>query len=162
MIELVSDPPVNDFGVTARGAREWRNSRSRRESLTPHMPDVFLTVMAPKKSKPRKKAMTLDDFAVLIQRDIARMATKDDLKVLPTKNDLWPLQRDIKTLDTNVRDLRDDVKMITDTMVSKADLANTLAEELAKSPYARQISDLQTRVNVLESKLGIKPSRRAA
>jgi hypothetical protein len=118
--------------------------------------------MKTKKTKPRKKAMTLDDFAVLIQRDIARMATKDDLKVLPTKNDLWPLQRDIKTLDTNVRDLRDDVKMITDTMVSKADLANTLAEELAKSPYARQISDLQTRVNVLESKLGIKPGRRAA
>jgi hypothetical protein len=80
---------------------------------------------------------------------------------MPTKADLWPIERDIKTLDGNVRDLRDDVKMITDTMVSKADLASTLAEELAKAPYARQIEDLQARVNQLESKLGINPNHRA-
>lgn len=48
------------------------------------------------------------------------------------------------------KNLTDDVKMITDTMVSKADLANTLAEELAKSPYARQIADLEARVNILQ------------
>jgi hypothetical protein len=52
--------------------------------------------------------------------------------------------------------------MMTDAMVSKADLANTLAEEFAKAPYARQIKDLESRVNVLEDKVGIRPTRRAA
>jgi len=47
-------------------------------------------------------------------------------------------------------------------MVSKADLANILAEELAKAPFARQFADHETRVTVLESKVGIKPTRRAA
>jgi DNA-binding ferritin-like protein len=110
--------------------------------------------------------MTLDDFAVVIQRDIARMATKDDLQAIceemVTKADLWPMQHDIKTVDKNVRDLRDDVKQITDAMVSKADLANTLGDELAKSAYAREIDELRNRVNVLEKKLGIKPMSRAA
>ena len=110
--------------------------------------------------------MTLDDFAEAIQKDLARVATKDDIKAvrdeMATKADLWPMQRDIKTLDKNVRGLRDDVKMVTDAMVSKADLTTTLSEELAKSPYAKQIENLQTRVNILESKLGIKPTRHAA
>ena len=122
--------------------------------------------MTAKKTKPRKKLLTLDDFAEAIQTDLARMVTKEDIQAIReemvTKADLWPMQRDLKTLDKNVRDLRDDVKMVTDAMVSKADLANTLADELAKSPYTRQIEDLQTRVNVLESKLGVKPTRRAA
>lgn len=73
--------------------------------------------------------------------------------------DLWPMQRDIKTLEKN---LRDDVQTITEVMVTKADLADTLARELAKSEYPRQLGDLRERVNVLESKLGIRPTRRAA
>jgi hypothetical protein len=123
-------------------------------------------MMTVKKTKPKRKPMTLGDFALAIQTDLARMATKEDFQAIheemATKSDLWAMQRDIKTIDKNVRDLRDDVKMVTDAMVSKADLVNTLAEELAKSPYLRQIEDLQTRVNALESKLGIKPLRRAA
>ena len=114
----------------------------------------------------KKKPMTLEDFAVAIHTDLRRMATRDDLrkirKDMATKTDLWPMLRDIKTLDKNVRDLRDDVKNITDAMVSKADLANILGEELAKSPYAKQIEDLGSRIHVLETKLGIKPTRRAA
>ena len=113
--------------------------------------------MTGRNAKPKKKAMTLEDFALAIQKDY--LAIRKDMA---TKADLWPLERDIKTLDANVRGMRDDVKMITDTMVSKADLANTLAEELAKSPYARQIRNLETRVHAVESKLGMKPSRRAA
>jgi hypothetical protein len=81
----------------------------------------YLTVMSTKHTKPKKKAMTLDDFALAIQTDIARTATKEDLQAIreemATKADLWPMQRDIKTLDKNVRDLRDDVKIITDAMV---------------------------------------------
>jgi hypothetical protein len=124
------------------------------------MSDVFLTVMIAKKAKPKRKVMTLDDFAVAIQKDYASlrkdvvtgfvaicedMATKDEFRLLRNE------------IGIGFRNLNDDVKMITDTMVSRADLANTLAEELAKSPYARQIADLQTRVNTLEHKLGIKP-----
>lgn len=72
------------------------------------------------------------------------------------------MQRDIRTLDKNVRDLRDDVKNVTDAMVSKHELANTLGEELAKSPYTKQIEDFRTRVNTLETKIGVKPTRRAS
>jgi hypothetical protein len=105
------------------------------------------------KPKSKKKPMTLEDFAVVIQEDIARMATKDDL---------WPIQRDLKTVASQLGDLRSDVKQITDVMVSKADLANTLGDELAKSVYGRQIDDLRNRVNILEEKLGIKSTHRAA
>ena len=97
--------------------------------------------------------MTLEGFASAIQTDLARMATK---------NDLWPIQRDMKTLTADLKEVRHDVKWITDTMVSKADLANTLGEELAKSEYVRHIDDLRARVNVLEHKLGIKSTHRAA
>ena len=119
--------------------------------------------MAPKKPKPKKKPLTLDDFAVLIQKDLAHMATQDDIKAIQedmaTKEDFRALRSEMQI---GFKNLNDDVKMITDTMVSKADLANTLAEELAKSPYGRQIADLQTRVHILERKLGVKPNRRAA
>jgi hypothetical protein len=114
----------------------------------------------------KKKPLTLDTFAALIQKDLARMATKDDIRQIrndmATKDELWPMQRDIKTLTTQLKEVREDVKQITDSMVSKADLANILAEELAKSAYARQLHDLQNRVNVLEEKLRIKPAHRAA
>jgi hypothetical protein len=117
--------------------------------------------MTAKQTRPKKKPLTLDDFADAIQRDLARMVTKDDLKVIreDTKEEIRQLR--VET-GMGFRNLDADVKMMTDAMVSKADLANTLAEELQKSPYARQIGDLQARVNILESKLGIKPTRRAA
>jgi hypothetical protein len=123
--------------------------------------------MKVKKIKSTKKPMALEDFALAIQTDLqaTRKETRDGFAAvreeMATKADLWPMGRDIKTLEKNVRYLRDDVKNITDAMVSKADLANTLAEELAKSQYAKQIENLQIRVNVLESKLGIKPNHRA-
>jgi hypothetical protein len=122
---------------------------------------VFLTIMRTKQSAKKKKPMTLDDFAVLIQKDLVRMSTKDDIKAIrdDAKEDTRVLRNEMRI---GFKNLNDDVKMITDTMVSKADLANTLADELAKAPYARQIADLQTRVNVLESKLGVRPTRRAA
>jgi len=117
--------------------------------------------MTAKKTKPKKKAMTLDDFALAIQKDLARMATKDDIRAIreDTKAEIQQLRNE---MGIGFRNIDADMKMMADVMVSKADLANTLAEELAKSPYARQIQDLQTRVQVLEGKLGVKPTRRAA
>ncbi len=112
--------------------------------------------------KRKKKSLTLDRFAVLIQQDLARIATKHDLANFVTKDDIWPIQRDVNTLISQMRDVRGDVQMITETMVSKADLANTLAAELEKSAFARQVADLDQRVQVIEKKLGIKHLRRAA
>ena len=119
--------------------------------------------MSAKQTKTKKKPMTLDDFAVLIQKDFARMATKSDIEAIRAE---MATKEEIRVLRTEMRiglkNLNDDVKNVTDAMVSKADLANTLAEELAKSPYGRQIADLQTRVHILERKLGVKPTHRAA
>jgi hypothetical protein len=113
--------------------------------------------MATKKSKIKKKPMTLEDFLGVIQRDLACMATKEDLKDMATKDDLQKL-----ATREELREVREDVKRITDLMVSKADLAETLREELDKSAYARRIEELQTRVERLEEELGIKHVRRAA
>jgi hypothetical protein len=117
--------------------------------------------MITKQSQKKKKPMTLDDFAVLIQKDLVRMATKDDIKAIreDAKEDIRVLRNEMRI---GFKNLNDDVQMITDAMVSKADLANTLADELTKAPYARQIADHETRVNLLETKLGVKPTRRAA
>jgi hypothetical protein len=119
--------------------------------------------MSTNQNKKRKKPMTLDDFALAIQKDYTTL--RKDMAAgfaefrAETKGDIQLLRNET---GIGFRNLNADVKTMTDAMVSKADLANTLSEELAKSPYARQIQDLQTRVNMLESKLGVKPSRRAA
>jgi hypothetical protein len=119
--------------------------------------------MKAKRTKSTKKPMTLDDFALVIQQDYASvrkdMATGFAQIREETKEDIRVLRNEMRI---GFKNLNDDVKMITDTMVSKADLANTLAEELAKSPYGRQIADLQTRVHILERKLGVKPTHQAA
>jgi len=119
--------------------------------------------MTAKQTKTKKKPMTLDDFAVAIQKD--HMALRKDMAAgfAKVRDEMKEEVRQVRAeVGIGFRNLDADVKMITDAMVSKADLANTLAEELAKSPYARQIQDLQTRVNVLETKVGIKTTRRAA
>ena len=124
---------------------------------------VFLTRMSVKKTKLKKKAMTLDDFAVAIQRDYTALRKEMASGFTEMHEEIKENSRQLRAeMGIGFRNLDADVKMLTDAMVSKADLANTLAEELAKSPYVRQIADLQTRVNALESKLGIKPTRRAA
>jgi hypothetical protein len=48
--------------------------------------------MAVKKTEPRNTGMTLD-FPVLIQKDLARMATKSDLRVWLLKDELAAARR---------------------------------------------------------------------
>lgn len=121
--------------------------------------------MKAKKPKPKNKTMTLGDFALAIQNDYTAlrkdMATgfAEIREEMASKEEIRQIRAE---MGIGFRNVDADLKMMTDAMVSKADLANTLAEELAKSPYARQIRDLENRVHALESKLGIKPSRRAA
>jgi hypothetical protein len=122
--------------------------------------------MSAKKTKPKKKAMTLDDFAVLIQKDLARMATKDDIrairKEMATKDDLQALRDET----------RKEFAVIRERMATKEDLAavsdrisvakEQLQEQISGLKYAKEIDELRARVNTLESKVGIRPNRRAA
>jgi hypothetical protein len=127
------------------------------------MGGVFLTIMSVKKTKTKKKIMTMDDFAVLIQKDYLSLRKDMAAGFSQVREEAKEHARQLRTeMGIGFRNLDADVKMLTDAMVSKADLANTLAEELGKTPFARQITDHETRVTALESKTGIRPSRRAA
>ena len=87
--------------------------------------------------------MNLEGFAGAIQEDLARMSRKSDLLR--------------KELVAGFRELRDDVKIVNEVMVSKADLANALREELDKSPFVKQdeLKELRTRVHRIEEQLGL-------
>jgi hypothetical protein len=103
--------------------------------------------MSVKKTKTKKKMMTMDDFAVLIQKDYLSLHKDMAAGFSQVREEAKEQARQLRTeMGIGFRNLDADVKMLTDAMVSKADLANTLAEKLAKSPYARQIQDLQSRV----------------
>jgi hypothetical protein len=115
------------------------------------MADVFLTVMTTKKGKPKKKGMTLDDFIVLIQKDLARMATKEDLKGLATKQELAEIREEMAT--------KEGLAAVSDRISVAKD---ELQERISGLRYAKEIDELRARVNILESKLGIKPTHRAA
>lgn len=107
--------------------------------------------------------MTLDDFAVAIQHDLARMATKDDLKHMATKDDIRDMatKQDIRDIHKGMADIRADVKMVTDVMVSKADL-EALREELLREIRAgKHIDELRERLAIVERKLGIAKNRAA-
>ncbi len=107
--------------------------------------------------------MTHEDFAAAIHKDYASI--KDDIrqvrKDMATKGDLYDLSQKMVTVET-VRDLQNGVQIITQSMVSKTDLATTLGEELRKSEYGRRMEDFQSRLGVVEQKLGIKPTHGAA
>jgi hypothetical protein len=100
-----------------------------------------------KKPKRNARPMTLEDFAAVIQADLVRMATKDDVKELATKKDLERLATK-EDLD-NVRG-------------RIANATEQIQEQIAGLRYAKEIDELRARVHVLEGKLGIKPARRAA
>src|SRR5580692_8937786 len=123
----------------------------------------------PRIKRSKKKPMTLDDFAMAIQRDISSL--RDDMTAgfsavreeMATKEDLFALSQKMVTRE-EFRNLQSDVKMITDSMVSKADLAETLRRELEASPFAKEadVKELRERLLRVEEKLGLKATRRAA
>jgi hypothetical protein len=120
--------------------------------------------MSAKKTKTKKKPVTLDDFAVLIQKDLARMATKEDLKGLATKQELAEIREEMAT--------KKDLQLMREEMATKEDLAavsdrisvakDELQEQISGLKYAKEIDELRARVNTLEHKVGIRPSHRAA
>jgi hypothetical protein len=125
--------------------------------------------MAAKRTKTKKKPMTLGDFATAIQRDLSSL--RNDMTVgfstvreeMATKDDLYALSQKMVTRE-EFRNLQSDVKMITEAMVSKADLAETLRRELEASPFAKKadVNELRERVLRIEKKLSSKPTRRTA
>jgi hypothetical protein len=84
--------------------------------------------MAAKKTKAKKKPMTLDDFAFLIQQDLSRMATKDDLGEIrgEMRTGFAATNENFKVVFSQIKDLREDLRQTTDAMLSKADLANAI------------------------------------
>jgi hypothetical protein len=132
------------------------------------MGGVFLTRMSVKKTKPKKKAMTLEDFAVAIQKDYlslrkdmatgfaqvrAEMATKEDLQALrdETRKEFALIREQMAT--------KKDLSAVSDRISVAKD---QLQEQISGLKYAKEIDELRARVNTLEDKVGIHQSRRAA
>ena len=117
------------------------------------------------KSKPKEKPPTLDKFFRAIQEDLTAirrdMATKEDTA---TKDDIRALRGEMANLATRaeLREVRDDVKRITDMMVSKAHVEALREELLREIKDSKHIDELRERLAVVERKLGIEKSRRAA
>jgi hypothetical protein len=118
--------------------------------------------MKPKKTKPKKKAMTLEDFAAAIQTDLARMATKDDLKGLATKQELAEIRDEIAT-KKDIQAVREEMAISFSTLGDRiVNAKDELQEQIAGLKYAKEIDELRARVHMLEQKVGIRPTRRAA
>src|SRR5262249_18665761 len=107
-------------------------------------------------SKPRKKSMTLENFASAIQSDL--LAIRKDMA---TKADLYDVSQKMVTR-VEFRELQSDVKMVTGAMVSKADLAALREELLIEIRAGSHVEELRQRVAAVEHKLGIEPRHSAA
>ena len=100
--------------------------------------------------------MTLEDFAASVHQDYLTIH-----KHMATKGDLYALGQKMVTRE-EFRNLQSDVKMITDVMVSKADLEALREELLYEMRHGKSIDGLRERLEVVEKKLGIKSAHRAA
>lgn len=92
----------------------------------------------------------MEDFAGAIQKDLARMATKDGLEQLATKKDLERFATK-EDLTTGLSDVSDKIAVAKEN----------LQDQIAGLRYAKEIDELRERVNTLEGKVGIKPARAA-
>jgi hypothetical protein len=111
------------------------------------------------KPKPKKKPATFDTFFRAIQEDLFVIR-----KEMATKEDIRAIRGEMANLATRaeLREVRDDVKRVTDMMVSKADLEALREELLREIKDGKHIDELRERLVVVERKLGIEKSRRAA
>jgi hypothetical protein len=129
----------------------------------------MINSMPPVKQKTKTKELSFEHYARAIQTDIAQLGRqvaegfKSIREEMATKEDLFNLGQKMVTRE-EFRELRSDVKMITDSMVSKADLSETIRRELDASPYAKEseVKHLSERMLRVEEAVGIKPKRRTA
>jgi hypothetical protein len=112
-----------------------------------------------KRTKPKKKTMTIEGLAAAIQGDF--LAIRRDMA---TKEDIRAIRAEMAT--------KEDIRKIREEMATKEDLAavsdrisvakDELQEQIAGLRYAKEIDQLRARVNLLEQKLCIGQHRRAA
>ena len=106
--------------------------------------------------------MTLEDFAAALQTDLARMATKDDLKGLATKQDLAAIREEMAT-KKDLAAIREEMAISFSTLGDRiVNAKDELQDQIAGLKYAKEIDELRARVNMLEQKVGIRPTRPAA
>ena len=109
------------------------------------------------KPKSKEKPTTVDGFFRAIQVDLFAirrdMATKDDIRRIREVNLATRAQ---------LQEVRDDVKRITDMMVTKADLEVLRDELFRQINDGKHIEELRERLAIVERELGIEKSRRAA
>lgn len=111
--------------------------------------------MATKKAKTKEMAMMLEGFAALIQKDLARMATKDDIRLIREE---MATKKDLERFAT-----KEELATAFDALADRIAIAKEdLQDQIAGLKYAKEIDELRSRVNVLERKVGIKPASRAA
>ena len=115
------------------------------------------------KRNTKKTPKTMDGYFRAIQEDLLTIH-KDMATGFRAIREEMATKQELGEVRSSIKDLRADVKMITDVMVSKADLGETVRRELDASPFAREseVKDLRGRLAVVERKLGIERSRHAA
>ena len=94
----------------------------------------ILNAMDTKQNKKGKKPITLEHFALAIQKDYAELRKDMATGFVENREEMKEGVRQLRAeMGIDFRNLDADMKMTNDAMVSKADLASTLAEELDKS-----------------------------
>ena len=117
------------------------------------------------KTKKKNGAMTLERFASAIQKDFQAIykMIAEIMENMATKSDVWKVRQEMATR-AELNEVRNDVRMITESMVSKADLERgfePIKQDIREIKEA-YIEDLRSRTGFIEKKLGIRPERRAA
>jgi SpoVK/Ycf46/Vps4 family AAA+-type ATPase len=107
----------------------------------------------------KKKPMTLEDFAAAVHKDYLAISTH-----MATKKDIRAIREEMAT--------REDVRKIREEMATKEKLADVsdrisvakdeLQEQIAGLRYAKEIDALAERLKLVEEKLGLRPTHRAA
>jgi hypothetical protein len=123
---------------------------------------IIVNTMA---KKPKTKKMTLETLAVAIQQDFS--AIRDDMTSgfrAVREEMMGKMQGDMAT--------KEDLRKIREEMATKEDVADVrdqiavakeeLREQIAGLRYAKEIDALRERVKLVEQKLGIKHTHRAA
>jgi hypothetical protein len=109
------------------------------------------------KPKTKKKAMTIEDLAGAIQKDF--LAIRRDMA---TKADIRAIREEMATGFSAVREEMATKEMLADVSDRISVAKDELQEQIAGLRYAKEIDALAERLKLVEEKLGLKPTRRAA
>lgn len=124
---------------------------------------------------PFQKTNEVDHITAVLARAflarVARMATKEDLKAIreeiATKTELeqFATKKDLEQFATqkDLEAVREEMAISFSTLGDRiVNAKDELQEQIAGLKYAKEIDELRARVQMLEQKVGIRPTRRAA